>query len=598
MLLRFTGTATIVAGLVVAGLLHSTRVFAAEPLPKVVLLGDSIRMGYAPLVAKRLAGKAVVVSPRENGGTSANLLRNVERWCLREKPAVVHFNCGLHDLKLDKKTKQHQVELPQYKENLKELVVRLQKETTAALIFADTTPIIDARHAKRKATFNRFEADVQRYNAAALGVMKQCGVPVNDLHWVVTRQNVEQMLGPDGTHYTPAGCELLADAVADSVLRALGIAQFPVHPPEPASAEQAARYRKQQAERDAQVPPAFQKLPVPELRTPASAEAWRKERPQVLEAVKAALGDLPPRPSPQRVRLVTRELRCGYVVERVTIDNGVDSAVTALLLIPEKRQNPAPAVLWLHSSTPDKNQVLTPKTNGGDEPLGEVLVRAGYVVMASDAYWYGDRADLTPGGPAEAYRIGVPQTNLLSEYSLAKFNLWFGRTLWGMFVRDDQIALDCLCSRPEVDKKRIGATGMSMGSTRAWWLAAVDERIAATVAVACLTRYQNLIAHGELRAHGPYYFVYGLLKHFDTEGVVALIAPRPFLALTGDLDRGSPADGIEMIADRAGGVYGTLGAADRFKSVIYANTGHVYTPEMRAEMLAWFERWLQPSPRD
>src|SRR5512137_3211108 len=128
-----------------------------------------------------------------------------------------------------------------------------------------------------------------------------------------------------------------------------------------------------------------------------------------------------------------------------------------------------------------------------------------------------------------------------------------------MFVRDDQIALDYLCSRPEVNASRIGATGMSMGSTRAWWLAAVDERIAAVVGVACLTRYQNLIAHGQLRQHGVYYFVDGLLRQFDTEGVIALIAPRPFLALTGDLDAGSPADGVRVIEDKTSALYGVLG---------------------------------------
>src|SRR5512137_2433546 len=128
-----------------------------------------------------------------------------------------------------------------------------------------------------------------------------------------------------------------------------------------------------------------------------------------------------------------------------------------------------------------------------------------------------------------------------------------------MFVRDDQIALDYLVLRPEVDRYRIGATGMSMGSTRAWWLAAVDERIASVAGVACLTRYQNLIAHGQLRQHGVYYFVDGLLRQFDTEGVIALIAPRPFLALTGDMDAGSPADGIRVIEDRAGALYRMLG---------------------------------------
>ena len=123
----------------------------------------------------------------------------------------------------------------------------------------------------------------------------------------------------------------------------------------------------------------------------------------------------------------------------------------------------------------------------------------------------------------------------------------------------------------------------------------MDERIAATVGVACLTRYENLIKHGQPACAGVYYFVYGLLKHFDSEGVIALIAPRPYLALTGDLDAGSPADGIKVIEEKVGRVYAANGAAERFKSVLYPDIGHTYTPEMRAEMLAWFERWLKPN---
>ena len=134
---------------------------------------------------------------------------------------------------------------------------------------------------------------------------------------------------------------------------------------------------------------------------------------------------------------------------------------------------------------------------------------------------------------------------------------------------------------------------MSMGSTRAWWLAAVDERIACTVGVACLTRYENLIKHGQLRAHGVYYFVDGLLRHFDVEGVLALIAPRPYLALTGDLDAGSPADGIEVLEKKLTKVYHALGAVEHFENVLYPNVGHVYTPAMRSEMLTWFARWLK-----
>jgi dienelactone hydrolase len=357
--------------------------------------------------------------------------------------------------------------------------------------------------------------------------------------------------------------------------------------PDPASsAEATAAYLARQAERDAAVPPAYQALHIPPFPAPADAAAWQARRPDVLQKVLRSLGDLPPRPSPSGARLISRERRDGYSVESVALDNGVDGAVTALLLIPERRQAPAPAVLWLHSSTPDKMQILAPDTNGGSTPLGEALVRAGYVVLAPDAYWHGDRVGTGPAGALETGRA--------EQESLFKLHLWFGRTLWGMFVRDDQVALDYLCSRPEVDAGRIGATGMSMGSTRAWWLAAVDERVGATVAIACLTRYQNLIAHGELRQHGIYYFVSGLLQHFDIEAVLALIAPRPFLALTGELDAGSPADGVRALEAHVRPVYAALGAAERFRSILYPETGHTVTPQMRAELLAWFDRWLAP----
>jgi lysophospholipase L1-like esterase/dienelactone hydrolase len=557
-------------------------------LPKVVLVGDSIRLGYAPLVAKRLEGKARVVSVEANGGDSDNVLKHLDEWVLREKPAVVHLNCGLHDLKLSKKTKQHQVPLEKYEANLKEIVARVRKGAPAALVFANTTPILDDRHAKRGADFDRFEADVKRYNEAARKVMREAGVPVHDLHGIVEDGGADKLLGNDGTHYTPAGYERLADAVADCVLRQIIVTRPRTPPaPRPDPKADAVAYRKAEAERDALVPKAYKAMRAPEFAVPASAAAWKERRPAVLKAVRDSLGDLPPRPSPPKVRLVAREFRPGYTLERVGLDNGVDGEVGALLLVPEKRPKPAPAILWLHSSTPDKTQVITPDTEGGQEPLGEVFVKAGYVVLAPDAYWHGERAGTGPAGSAETGRAEME--------SLHKLHLWMGRTLWGMFVRDDQVALDYLCTRPEVDKARIGATGMSMGSTRAWWLAAVDDRVAAAVGVACLTRYENLIRHGQLRQHGVYYFNFGMLKTCDTEGVIALIAPRPYLALTGDLDAGSPADGIKVIEEKAKGVYKALGAEDRFKSVLYPDTGHVYTPQMRKETLAWFEKWLKPA---
>ncbi len=559
---------------------------AGPELPRVVLVGDSIRMGYAPRVAERLSGKAVVISAAENGGDSASVLAHVDEWVLRQKPDVVHLNCGLHDLKRSKTDGHHQVELDRYSANLRRIVARIREGTNAAVVFADTTPILDERHARRGAEFDRTEADVQKYNAAAAALMGELGVPVDDLHWVVEQGSLQTMLGPDGTHYTVAGSDRLAEAVADCVLRQLTVRRYrPL--PAPASGPQAAtEYGKAAARRDALVPRAYSRLEVGEFRIPADATAWKEQRPKVFRAVVDSLGDLPRRPSPSRARIICRELRPGYTLEKVSLSNGVDGEVTTLLLIPAGRKGPLPAILWLHSSTPDKTQVIIPGTNGGAESLGETFVRAGYAVLSPDAYWHGDRAGTGPSGTAEVGRT--------EQEDLFKLNMWLGRTLWGMFVRDDQVALDYLCSRPEVDASRIGATGMSMGSTRAWWLAAVDERVAAVVAVACLTRYQNLIAHGDLRQHGVYYFVNGLLRHFDTEGVLALIAPRPFLALTGELDAGSPADGVRVLERAVGETYQALESGDHFRSVLYPEVGHAVTPEMRAEMLAWFERWLRP----
>src|SRR4029079_8308222 len=98
-----------------------------------------------------------------------------------------------------------------------------------------------------------------------------------------------------------------------------------------------------------------------------------------------------------------------------------------------------------------------------------------FVVLGIDAYCFGERNGLGPGGPTEKGGAG--------EMTDSKFQLLLGRSLWGMIVRDDILALNYLCSRPEVDSARIGVTGISMGATRTWWLMALDERPKTGVAV-------------------------------------------------------------------------------------------------------------------
>jgi dienelactone hydrolase len=212
-------------------------------------------------------------------------------------------------------------------------------------------------------------------------------------------------------------------------------------------------------------------------------------------------------------------------------------------------------------------------------------VKHGYIVAAIDSYFHGERIGKGPAGTTEN-KGG-------QEMTLSKLNLWLGRSLWGMQLRDEQCLLDYLETRDDIDMNRLGVTGMSMGCTRSWWLAAIDERPRAVVGVACFTRYTELIAHGYMRYHGIYYFVPGILQHFDTEAIHALIAPRPHLELSGDQDPGAPTDGIETLERILADVYKLYGKPEHFRSVVYAKTGHEYLPEMREEMVAWFGKHLK-----
>jgi dienelactone hydrolase len=333
------------------------------------------------------------------------------------------------------------------------------------------------------------------------------------------------------------------------------------------------------------VPDRYRNIKYGQLKIPSSLAEWKKQRGKVKDIVVGVLGERPPRPSPLKVRTVSTDAKDGYRIEKFVFDNGVDSEVPGYIAIPEGRSGRLPAILTMHGHGSSKDNMF------GYQPtsdVAELLAKRGYVVIGIDNYFNGERKGTGPAGSLEVMARGSDQ-----EMSLFKLNLWMGRTLWGMMLRDEQIALDYLLSRPEVDPDRIGAQGMSMGSTRAWWLAAIDDRVKAIVGVACFTRYEDLIAIRALRAHGIYYFVPGILKHFDSEGVMALVAPRPFLALTGDRDAGSPPEGMKKLEGILNKFYALHDKPNAFASIVYPETGHVYNDDMKQKMLDWFERHLK-----
>lgn len=196
----------------------------ANGLPRVLLIGDSISMGYTLDVRKLLAGKVNVHRIAANGGPTSNGLANLDEWLGKGKWDVIHFNWGLHDLKYmgpnsdnladpDAPTSRQQIPPAQYEKNLGELVGRLQK-TGAKLIWAATTPVPAGSQ-------GRVHDDAARYNAIALKIMTDNGVAIDDLHALVLPR-LSQLQQPKNVHFTAKGYQVLARQVADSILDALG----------------------------------------------------------------------------------------------------------------------------------------------------------------------------------------------------------------------------------------------------------------------------------------------------------------------------------------------------------------------------------------
>jgi dienelactone hydrolase len=152
-------------------------------------------------------------------------------------------------------------------------------------------------------------------------------------------------------------------------------------------------------------------------------------------------------------------------------------------------------------------------------------------------------------------------------------------------------ALDWLATRGDVDPARIGTLGMSMGSSMAQWLAALDERVKATVDINCLTEWHTLLAEKGLKGHGIYYYVPGLLKHFTTADLNALVAPRAHLALAGRRDALTPQAGLDVVDFELKQVYAEAGHPERWKLVRY-DVAHQETAEGRQEALAFLRAQL------
>jgi hypothetical protein len=198
-----------------------------QALPNVLILGDSISIGYTLQVRERLKGKANVIRPSANCGDTRMGLAGLKKWLGTNHWHVIHFNWGLWDLcyrNPESKSQGHRdkvngklsTSLEDYEKNLEALVLQL-KNTGAVLIWASTTVVPEGEA-------GRVVGDDVKYNAVAERVMNKHGVLINDLHATTKAFPPDMFKAPGDVHYTPEGSAKLADQVAAKVLERLKIA--------------------------------------------------------------------------------------------------------------------------------------------------------------------------------------------------------------------------------------------------------------------------------------------------------------------------------------------------------------------------------------
>lgn len=313
------------------------------------------------------------------------------------------------------------------------------------------------------------------------------------------------------------------------------------------------------------------------LATLTSAAQWSQEKPEARRQLARMLGldPLPPRTDLKPVLAGTVESG-DVVVERLHFQSSPGLYVTANLYRPKVAPaSPLPAVLYLCGHGPMKDKGVSYGNKTAYQHHGLWFARHGYVCLAIDTIQLGE----IEGEHHGTHRLG---------------KWWWisrGYTPAGVEAWNAIRSVDYLETRPEVDPKRIGVTGRSGGGAYAWWVAALDDRIAVAAPTAGITDLRNHVVDGCIEGHCD--CMYPLNTHrWDFDRVAALVAPRPLLIVNTDKDTIFPLDGVVRLYQSTRRLYALMGVEDRIGLHI-AEGPHKDTQPLHTGAFHWFNRHLK-----
>lgn len=333
----------------------------------------------------------------------------------------------------------------------------------------------------------------------------------------------------------------------------------------------------------------------------AEEKDFAKWKAQARHVLAECMQNLQPAPKAYAMEVTDREQRDGYEARKIRFNLSEWSRVPAYLLVPEGK-GPFPAIVLLHDHgahfsigkekmvrpfhvapevMEDADQWASQCYDG--QYVGDYLARHGYVVLAVDALFWGER------GRKEG-------TSYDAQQALASNFLQMGAS-WGSFINvDDMRSAEFLASLPFVDKKRVGSLGFSMGAYRSWMLAALTDVVRASASICWMNTTEHLmtLTNNQNKGGSAYaMLIPALRRYLDYPHVASIACPKPTLFFNGTQDKLFPIEGVRDAYREMEAVWKSQGASDHLVTKLW-DEKHFFNKEMQKETLEFFDRWLKP----
>lgn len=264
-----------------------------------------------------------------------------------------------------------------------------------------------------------------------------------------------------------------------------------------------------------------------------------------------------------------------FTVEKLHFQAMPKLYVTANLYLPKKLDQPAPAILYVCGHSRVVTNGVSCGNKAGYQHHGAWFARNGYVCLLIDTLQLGEIEGQHRGTHTDRQWWWNSR-----GYTPAGVEAWFG-------IR----ALDYLCSRPEVEKDRIGMTGRSGGGAYTWTVAALDERVKVAAPVAGITDLRNQVVDGCVEGHCDCMFFVNTYR-WDLPQMAALLAPRPLLIGNSDKDKIFPLDGVVRLYNQTRRIYQLYGKTNQL-GLLITEGPHADTQDLQVPVFRWFNRHLK-----